>query len=350
VSPAAAPAGNELFDDGAVLVSSGLPLTVKLVCLSPTGRGIVSEAANGAASTGNHAVEKQVNCRPQQTLCRPVRVVGRGYWSGAENRVELRPGLAGSGIFFVREDLGGACVPVSLSNRIEATKRTNLQAGGVTIEMVEHVLSALAALGVDCCEVHLTAAELPGLDGSADAYVDAIDQVGIEPLDGTVTNPLVVQAPFTVSAVSGDGVIEVAPPTTLGLRVKYSVEYPGSPIPPQQYEVAVTPQRYREEVAAARTFLLEEEARKLQEDGVGLTVTTQDLIVFGENGPIENELRWPNECARHKVLDIVGDLFLSGRPFFGDVVARRSGHCLNAEVLAAVLAAESQMSGMHGEA
>ena len=106
MSPAAAPAGNELFDGGAVLVSSGLPLTVKLVCLSPTGRGTVSEAANGAASTGNHAVEKQVNCRPQQTLCRPVQVVGRGYWSGAENRVELRPGLAGSGIFLFAKTSG----------------------------------------------------------------------------------------------------------------------------------------------------------------------------------------------------------------------------------------------------
>ena len=305
-------------------------------------------AAIGAVSTGNHAVEKQVNCRPQQTLCRPVQVVGKGYWSGVENRVELRPGPADSGIRFVREDLGGACVPVSLGNRIEAAKRTNLQAGGATIEMVEHVLSALAALGVDCCEISLTAAELPGLDGSADAYVAAIDKAGITSLDGTVTNPLVVQSPITISAAAGDAVIEVAPPTTTGLRVHYSVEYPGSSIPPQQYEVMVSPARYREDVAAARTFLLEEEARKLQEEGVGLTVTTQDLIVFGENGPLENELRWPNECARHKVLDIIGDLFLAGRPFYGDIVAHRSGHGLNAEVLAAVLEAEARMSGMSG--
>jgi UDP-3-O-[3-hydroxymyristoyl] N-acetylglucosamine deacetylase/UDP-3-O-[3-hydroxymyristoyl] N-acetylglucosamine deacetylase/3-hydroxyacyl-[acyl-carrier-protein] dehydratase len=214
--------------------------------------------------------------------------------------------------------------------------------------MVEHVLSALAALGVDCCEISLTAAELPGLDGSADAYVDAIDRAGIKPLNGTATNPLVVQSPMTIEAAAGDAVIEVAPPTTAGLRVHYSVEYPGSPIPAQQYEAVVSPTCYREEVAAARTFLLEEEARKLQEEGVGLTVTTQDLIVFGENGPLENELRWPNECARHKVLDVIGDLFLAGRPFYGDIVARRSGHCLNAEVLAAVLEAEIRMSGMSG--
>jgi UDP-3-O-acyl N-acetylglucosamine deacetylase len=343
MSPAVSPAGtrdclgfNRLIPDSQV--SSSLA----------NGRVAILEAAIGAVSTGNHAVEKQVNRRPQQTLCRPAQVVGKGYWSGVENRVELRPGPAGSGIRFVREDLGGACVPVSLSNRIEATKRTNLQAGNATVEMVEHVLSALAALGVDCCEISLTAAELPGLDGSADAYVAAIDQAGIRPLDGTVTNPLVVQSPMTIEAAAGDAVIEVAPPTTAGLRVHYSVEYPGSPIPAQQYEVVVSPTCYREEVAAARTFLLEEEARKLQEEGVGLTVTTQDLIVFGENGPLENELRWPNECARHKVLDVIGDLFLAGRPFYGDIVARRSGHCLNAEVLAAVLEAEIRMSGMSG--
>ena len=343
MSPAVSPAGtrdclgfNRLIPDSQV--SSSLA----------NGRVAILEAAIGAVSTGNHAVEKQVNCRPQQTLCRPVQVVGRGYWSGIENRVELRPGLADSGIRFVREDLDGACVPVSLKNRIEATKRTNLQAGNATVEMVEHVLSALAALGVDCCEISLTAAELPGLDGSADAYVEAIDRAGIKPLNGTATNPLVVQSPMTIEAAAGDAVIEVAPPTTAGLRVHYSVEYPGSPIPAQQYEAVVSPTCYREEVAAARTFLLEEEARKLQEEGVGLTVTTQDLIVFGENGPLENELRWPNECARHKVLDVIGDLFLAGRPFYGDIVARRSGHCLNAEVLAAVLEAEIRMSGMSG--
>ena len=269
-------------------------------------------------------------------------MVGKGYWSGIENHVELRPGAAGSGIRFIREDLGGACVPVSLKNRIAATKRTNLQVGQVAVEMVEHLLSALSALGVDCCEVGLTAAELPGLDGSASAYVDAIDSVGVQSLSGSLTKPLVVQSPFTISDESGIGVVEVHPPTTDGLRVSYFVEYPGSSIWSQHYEAIVTPERYREDIAGARTFLLEEEARKLQESGVGLTVTTQDLVVFGSDGPLENELRWPNECARHKVLDVIGDLFLSGRPFLGDVIARRSGHRLNAEVVATVLAAEDR--------
>lgn len=305
--------------------------------------GYCLETAIGAVLTGNHAVEKQVKCRPQQTLCCSARVAGRGYWSGVENHVELRPGVADSGIRFIREDLGGACVPVSLCNRIDAEKRTNLQVGEARIEMVEHVLSALAAMGIDCCEIGLSAAELPGLDGSADAYVAAIDQVGTKSLDGSVINPLVVRSPLVISATTGDAEIKVTPPTTMGLRVCYSVDYPGSSIPTQQYEIAVSPDSYRKDIAAARTFLLEEEAQKLQAEGVGLTVTTQDLIVFGENGPLENELRWPDECARHKILDVIGDLFLSGRPFFGDVIANRSGHRLNAEALAAVLEAEARV-------
>ena len=303
---------------------------------------IVLEAATGAASAANNAVAKCMASRPQQTLSRSITVVGKGYWSGIENRVELRPSAAGSGVRFIREDLGGACVPVSLKNRIAATKRTNLQVGQVAVEMVEHLLSALSALGVDCCEVGLTAAELPGLDGSARAYVDAIDSVGVQSLNGSLIKPLVVQSPFTISDESGSGVVDVHPPTTGGLRVSYFVEYPGSSIWPQHYEAIVTPERYREDIAGARTFLLEEEARKLQGSGVGLTVTTQDLVVFGSDGPLENELRWPNECARHKVLDVIGDLFLSGRPFRGDVIARRSGHRLNAEVVATVLAAEDR--------
>jgi UDP-3-O-acyl-N-acetylglucosamine deacetylase len=214
--------------------------------------------------------------------------------------------------------------------------------------MVEHLLSALSALGVDCCEVGLTAAELPGLDGSARAYVEAIDSVGVQPLSGSLIEPLVVQSPFTIAEDSSSSLVEVHPPTTDGLRVSYFVEYPGSSIWPQHYEVVVTPERYREDIAGARTFLLEEEARKLQESGVGLTVTTQDLVVFGPDGPLENELRWPNECARHKVLDVIGDLFLSGRPFHGDVTARRSGHRLNAEIVEKVLAAEAGTARVSG--
>lgn len=297
--------------------------------------------AIGAASAAKGQKFAGRNARPQQTLARPVVVTGNGYWSGIQNRVELRPAPAGSGVVFVREDLGGVRVAVSLRHRVAASSRTNLQAGSATVEMVEHLLSALAALGIDCCEVGLTAAELPGLDGSAQAYVHAIDAASIVQYEANV-RPLRVAEPIVIESADITARIEARPPTTAGLSVSYELDYPGKPIPPQQFEAVVTPQFYRAEIAAARTFLPEDDARRLQEQGLGLAVTTADLLVFGPAGPIDNPLRWPNECARHKVLDVVGDLSLANRPVHADVIARRSGHRLNARLLAAMLAAESE--------
>ena len=303
----------------------------------------VLNAATGAATAAAGREVAGVWQRPQQTLCKPVVVTGVGYWSGQENRVELRPAAAGSGVVFVREDLGGLRVPAVLANRVEAVSRTNLSVGTATVEMVEHVLSALAALQIDCCEVGLTAAELPGLDGSAQAYVEAIDAAGAHPVAG-VSTPIQVTAPLVVEDASG-GRIEARPPTTAGLHVTYDLHYPGKPIPAQQYGGAMTPEIYRADVAAARTFLPDDDARRLQEQGLGLTVTYRDLLIFGPEGPIENQLRWPDECARHKVLDVVGDLALAGCPIHADISAYRSGHQLNAALVAAMLAAE----GSHQE-
>jgi UDP-3-O-acyl N-acetylglucosamine deacetylase len=300
-----------------------------------------------SAATGSEATAEGI--RPQQTLSRAVVVAGVGYWGGQENRVELRPAPAGSGVVFVREDLGGQRIPAALGFRVDAASRTNLQAGSATVEMVEHVLSALAALQVDCCEVGLTSAELPGLDGSAQAYVEAIDAVGIVQHEATV-RPLCVVEPIVLEAAAIGACIEARPPTTAGLFISYELEYPGKPIPPQHYAAAVTPEHYRMGIAAARTFLPEEDARQLQEQGFGLAVTTADLLVFGPAGPIDNPLRWPDECARHKVLDVVGDLSLAGRPVHADIIARRSGHRLNAALLEAMLAGEHQRQESADEA
>ncbi|NBS32631.1 MAG: UDP-3-O-acyl-N-acetylglucosamine deacetylase [Planctomycetia bacterium] len=293
----------------------------------------------GMASAYTASPAGQWARRPRQTLKRTVVVSGRGYWSGQENRVELRPAGVNAGIVFVRDDLGGVRVPATVACRVEASSRTNLQAGVAMVEMVEHLLSSLAGLGVDCCEVGLTAAELPGLDGSAAAYVEAIDQAGIASLDQPI-NPLIVTEPISIGEPDSPARIEAMPPTIPGLSVSYDLEYPGQPIPPQQFGMAITPQRYRSELAAARTFLPEEDARRLQASGRGLTVSTSDLLVFGPTGPIGNTLHWPDECARHKALDVVGDLVLAGRPIWADVRASRSGHRLNAALVAAVLAAD----------
>lgn len=276
--------------------------------------------------------------RSQRTIRRAVAVSGRGYWSGRENHVEFRPGTAGSGISFVR---GDGAVPVRvaaiLENRVEAVARTNLAVAGVRVQMVEHCLSALAGLGIDCCVVRVTAEELPGLDGSAAAFVAALDEAGVEDLAAPVT-PLVVEEPIRIA--DGAAWVEAGPPRFAGLSVDYDLDYGAGPIGRQGLALQVTPATYRAELAAARTFISAADAEQLRAAGLGLTVTHRDLLVFGAEGPIDNALRWPDECVRHKVLDLVGDLGLAGRPIHAHVRACRSGHRLNAALAAAIVAAE----------
>lgn len=281
----------------------------------------------------------QSTCRPrsQQTVRRSAVVVGKGYWSGRENRVEIRPAAAGSGVVFVRDDIAPPLrMAATVGNRIDAVARTNLAVDGVRIEMVEHLLSALAGLGVDCCIVSLTADELPRLDGSAQAFVDAIDAVGLVAVDGLV-DPIIVSERMRVG--DDEAWVEVLPPRFPGLSIDYVLDYGPGPIGRQEFSIEVTPDSYRRELAAARTFITLEEAGRLRAAGLGLDVTMQDLVVFGPDGPIDNRLRWPDECVRHKVLDLVGDLALAGRPIHGHLRAYRSGHRLNAAIAARLAAA-----------
>jgi UDP-3-O-[3-hydroxymyristoyl] N-acetylglucosamine deacetylase len=277
--------------------------------------------------------------RSQRTLQRPVSITGVGYWSGRENRVELEPAAAGAGVVFVREDLPEQVViPAAVDYRVEASSRTNLCAGGGRVEMVEHLLSALAGLGIDCCLVRVHSEEMPGLDGSSRAFVEAIDAAGAAELAAAV-DPIVVDSVVRI----GDDTtwIEASPPRFSGLSVDYELDYGAGPIGRQTLSLRVTPEAYRTELAAARTFLPAEDAERLRAEGRGLAATTNDLLIFGPDGPIGNALRWPDECVRHKVLDLVGDLSLAGRPIHAHVRACRSGHRLNG-ALAARLAASLQ--------
>jgi UDP-3-O-acyl N-acetylglucosamine deacetylase len=270
--------------------------------------------------------------RSQQTIRRAVTVAGSGYWSGRSCRVEFLPAAAGTGIAFLRTVRGVPVrIPLAVENRIEATARTNLAVAGVTVQLVEHAASALAGLGIDCCLVRVSAEELPGLDGSSQEFVAALDEAGIERL-GPPVEPLVVREPCRVE--DGDAWIEALPPIHPGLSVEYELDYGPGPIGRQTLAIRVTPETYRTELAAARTFVMEAEAQRLRAAGLATGVTVRDLVVFNAAGPIDNPLRWPDECVRHKVLDLVGDLALAGRPVHAHVRASRSGHKLNAMLAA----------------
>jgi UDP-3-O-[3-hydroxymyristoyl] N-acetylglucosamine deacetylase len=269
--------------------------------------------------------------RRQCTLSRPVTVRGFGYFSGRDVQVEFWPAPENAGITFVRHDIGPAArIPAYAHLRIDAPRRTNLELGGIRVEMVEHVLAALAGLRVDNCEVWVDAPEMPGCDGSARLFVEALDAAGLVEQRSPVRQ-IVVQN--TVRVGGADAWIEAQPPRSAGLSVTFDLDYGGhTAIGHQRYAIDVTPDAFRRELASCRTFILEEVAQAMLAEGRGQRVTPQDLLIFGPHGPLENTLRFPDECVRHKLLDVVGDLALTGCEVVGHVVAYRCGHRLHAEL------------------
>ncbi len=274
--------------------------------------------------------------RKQRTLARPAVVDGFGYWSGRDVRVEFRPAASGSGVIFVRTINGRAVkIPASVTHRVESPRRTNLSVKAGSVEMVEHVLSALAGLRIDNCEVHVTEAEMPGCDGSCQAMVLALDEAGVVEQEGIRTQLIVRE----VTRLGDDEHwIEARPNKHGGMTVKFRLDYgTGNAIGRQTLQLPVTPDSFRREICSARTFLLKEEADWLVAQGLGSRATPQDLLIFDQNGPIENELRFPDECVRHKVLDLIGDLALAGCDLVGHFIAHRSGHRLNADLVRVLL-------------
>ena len=274
--------------------------------------------------------------RKQRTLAGPAAVCGFGYWTGKDVTVEFRPAPPGCGITFVRGDLPAAPrIAASAAGRIEIPRRTALSCGSATVEMVEHILDALYGLEIDNCEVHVSGGEMPGCDGSALPFVEAIESAGIAEQAAGARRLVVTDV---VRVGNDESWVEARPGKPGQLAVKYRLDYGSdSPIGRQTIELTVSPDSFRRELAPARTFLLEEEAQWLKSRGLGLRVTSRDLLVYGPTGPIDNELRFDDECVRHKALDLVGDLALAGCPIVGQIIAYKSGHRLNAELVKVLL-------------
>ncbi len=272
----------------------------------------------------------------QTTIARPVQVQGWGYFSNQQICVRFLPAGADTGWVFRRKDLSPPVeIPVQVASCLETPRRTALGRGNVQVHMVEHVLAALHALEIHNCIVELDGPELPAGDGSCRMYVEALDKAGRITLGVPAQ---VVQVAQAVEVQQGESWIRLEPAHFPGLEVEFTLHYPSVPaIGLQHYQGRITPEEFARELAPARTFLLWEEAQVLRAQGVGKRATLSDLLVFRPEGVVGNQLRFADECVRHKVLDLVGDLALAGRPVWGRVVAHRSGHRLNARLVQAVL-------------
>lgn len=259
-------------------------------------------------------------------------------------RVEFRPAAADAGVTFVRHDLEKPVrIPALVAHRIETPRRTTLRAGGATVEMVEHIMAALAGLHIDNCEVWVNATEMPGCDGSSQPFVAELLSVGIV-VQSAPRPALIVQEVTRLGDV--DSWIEARPTTADCLSLKFRIDYGStSAIGRQTLTLPINPDSFARELAPSRTFMLKSEAEWLLAQGVGTRTTRQDLLVFDNDGPLDNVLRFRDECVRHKALDLVGDLSLAGCDLIGHFVAHRSGHRLNAEMVRVLL---NEGEVMHG--
>lgn len=284
----------------------------------------------------------------QCTVKGEVGLEGVGLFTAAQVRAKVLPAEPGRGIRFRRTDLEGSPeVRATVENVVEAPRRTVLRAGDATVEMVEHCLGALAGLGVDNAVIEVDGPELPAGDGSALPFVDAIQSVGVEEQD-VCRDPIVIDEPITVR--DGDATLAALPCEGATLDLMYILDYgAGSPLGRQTDSFRLDEGSFVERIAPARTFSTVHEARIAREMGMFKHLTTSDMLVIGERGPVDNTYRFENEPVRHKILDMLGDLALVGRPVRGRLVGYRSGHALNHRLARSIIEWSRRGLGSLGE-
>ena len=272
----------------------------------------------------------------QATLGRSVRLRGRSYFSGETVQVELQPAPPDHGIVFERTDCRpSVSIPARIQHRVADLRRTTLAVRSVRVAMVEHIMATFAGMGIDNVRVALDGPEMPAFDGSSLPFVEAVEKAGI--VDQNVpARTITIAAPVRVG--DANRWIEALPAAHGQWGLRYELEYAGEPsIGRQMLHYTVDRATFGKAIAPARSFLLESEARELRAMGIGRHVTYRDVLVFGKHGPIENTLRFEDECVRHKMLDLIGDLGLCGARLRGTIVAHRTGHERNAAMVAAIV-------------
>ena len=267
---------------------------------------------------------------PQRTIRRSTVLYGHGLHSGSPTGMAIQPLPPGSGVHFVTLP-AGVTIPAHADAVADTDYATTVGADGHSIRTVEHFLSALHAYGVTnlLIKVH---GEIPALDGSALEFCKTLEEVGLED-QGVPRQELVIDRRYEVGNGAGKS-LSIEPCD--GFAVSYLLRYP-PPLGEQYYEFALgSPADYRSEIAPARTFGFMRDLKMMNELGLGSGGRLDNFILVGEDAVINTELRFPDEFVRHKILDVIGDLYLLGFPIRGKVTARLTGHRDNIALLRAI--------------
>ena len=264
----------------------------------------------------------------QKTIKNEARVSGKGLFSGKDVKVVFRPGEIDRGVVFVRTDISEPVEIEAVTGNIAVRdRRSALKNGSVSIETPEHCLAAIHALEIDNIIIEIDAGELPGFDGSSNEFFKQLKKASLITQQAG-RKEMTINQPFSIA--EGDSSIHALPGTTDGLSITYDMDYTEhTGIGRQLYSLELSTEFYARELSTARTFCLEAEARQMQAHGIGTHLTPKDILVIDSDGPIKNSFRFADECVRHKIVDLIGDLKLIGKHINGRIVAYKSGHALN---------------------
>lgn len=268
----------------------------------------------------------------QRTIKREVEIEGVGLQTGRPVKLKLKGSPANSGINFIRTDLPNKPLlnvrAISFDDASLKERRTTVGIGPIEIQTTEHLLAAVSGLSIDNIVIEIDNVEPPGLDGSSKEFVEILKGAGFAEQDAPKR---ILKISEAVWCASGDSILVALPDEDF--KISFTLSYGSERLGTQFFSIALNEENFEKEIAPARTFCLEEEALELLKRGLGKGADYKNTLVIGKSGPIENKLRFPDELVRHKVLDLIGDLYLLGMPIKGHVVAVKSGHKLNRELV-----------------
>jgi UDP-3-O-[3-hydroxymyristoyl] N-acetylglucosamine deacetylase len=271
--------------------------------------------------------------RFETTVQRPVEASGIGLHSGVAVKIRILPAPPSTGIVFVRTDLDGFTIPASWRHVQKVSYATSLMRSGVLISTTEHLLSVFYSMSVDNAFVEIDNLEVPILDGSGLPFVELIRAAGIKEYRRR-RRFLRIRRP--VSVESGGKRISIVPSDRFLLTCDVYYNHPM--VDRQVIEMEVTPERYAAELAPARTFGFEYELDQMRNMGLIRGASLDNAVCFTRDDVMNpGGLRFPDECCRHKALDLIGDLALLGKPLLGHVIAERAGHAMHTALVARIM-------------
>ncbi len=265
----------------------------------------------------------------QKTIAKEISHTGTGLHTGCRTTITFKPAPPDSGLMFIRKyNSRSYPIKVDVSSVVDAPRRTTLGKGDGCVHTVEHILAAMVGMAIDNLEIMVDEAEVPEIDGSSLPFAKILEQAGIVEQKKPRRFLKINEA---VSVRDGDIQVTAIPSDTL--RVSFTIAYDKPALDAQYSSFEINRQTFLTEIAPARTFCFEEEARQLQAQGLGKGANLSNTIVIGKDGIVNGKLRFKNEFVRHKILDLLGDLCLLGGPFLGHIIAIKSGHSSNIKLI-----------------